>query len=152
MTRETSKQAFEEIRDKMAPGLRRKIYSMLMVRSTPRTSGEIAQALPEYQINSVSTRLSEMRKLGLVRECPTRPCNVTGHNVLTYEAMVPIQPSAGLPVRHRRTRQQIQAKVDELVAKYNDDNGFNCSFAKGAASALNWVLCHHHMDLASYNA
>ena len=67
-------------------GLLRKTQTAVMAVLKERgdmTSGEIAQAL-DRRINSVSPRLAELRKLGVVKATRPRPCQVTRQTCLAW--------------------------------------------------------------------
>jgi Mn-dependent DtxR family transcriptional regulator len=60
----------------------RRVFNMLSMLSEA-TNSEIARALA-FPINTVTPRVLELRKLGLVEHARTRPCHVTGRNAKAW--------------------------------------------------------------------
>lgn len=59
------------------------IYNAL--RSRPNfTNTELAEYL-NFPINTVTPRVGELRKLGLVRQAGIRTCKITGRTVISWE-------------------------------------------------------------------
>jgi len=106
------------------------------------TSGELQQANPTLRLNSVSTRLSEMRKLGLVREEEPRECSVTGFKAVTYSAAIPTG-STGEEIRRRRSRKEIEAEQKRALKSIPTVcTQSRAAYASGVAKALAWVLAN----------
>ena len=59
------------------------IYEALGLRES-FTNTEMAAYL-DWPINTITPRMKELRKIGLVRCAGTRECKVTGRNVLSWE-------------------------------------------------------------------
>ncbi len=59
------------------------IYEALGTRES-FTNTEMAAYL-DWPINTITPRMKELRKIGLVRCAGTRECKVTGRNVLSWE-------------------------------------------------------------------
>lgn len=51
------------------------------------TSYELVKLMHAADVNSVRPRLTALRDKGLVQECASRPCHVTGHRAITWRAI-----------------------------------------------------------------
>jgi hypothetical protein len=80
--RDTSVEAWRYIQDSGVLSKRRlEAYSALF-QYGPRTAGEL-ETLCEHR--GMWKRLSELRDLGVVKECGKRPCRVTDRNAIVWD-------------------------------------------------------------------
>ena len=87
ISQETRQMSFEDIKKK-AP----ERYELILNRlNTPKTAKEIAVELyeigliPSTERNYTSPRLTELEKMGIVRQCGKKKCKWTGKMVTMYE-------------------------------------------------------------------
>lgn len=87
ITQETRKESFEDIKKK-APVR----YELILNRlNTPKTAKEIAVELyelgfiPSTERNYTSPRITELEKMGIVKQCGKKKCKWTGKMVTMYE-------------------------------------------------------------------
>jgi DNA-binding Lrp family transcriptional regulator len=84
ITRKTSRDCFRELVVLgLLPEMRRKVYRWLY-NNGPATRNEVAQGI-DMVPNDTSTRLKELRNLGVVREVGEDKCRVTSRNVILYD-------------------------------------------------------------------
>jgi len=85
--RRTSLEAWREIRDKgLLSPTRMKVLECL-VHVGPMTGGELNEYLKTPgRTPGFHKRLPELRDAGVVREAGQRPCSVTGHSAIVWEA------------------------------------------------------------------
>lgn len=86
MSRETSTEAWHDMRDSELLGKRQRealdiIRSSTQYHKGPRTAGELFWDSP----GSLWKRLSELRTKGFIVECEPRECTVTGKRAITWE-------------------------------------------------------------------
>ena len=83
----TSIQAYRWIAEStILQRLHREICRTLLTQLMPMTAGEIAAGMtPPGRINSISPRMRELRRMGVVREAKTRPCRITGRMAIAWE-------------------------------------------------------------------
>lgn len=104
MTRQTSIDVYEQIKaEGLLEGWRWRVYQTLF-RHGPLTSGEAHKAVGEGTKNDVATRISELKAMGCVREVGTRPCRVTGRNVLEVD----VTDKVPQPIPKKATRQALE--------------------------------------------
>lgn len=83
--RETSLEAYNRIKDEGLLSERRfEVYEITYLHG-PGTAGELSQHTHKQNRNNFATRLTELRKQGVVRECGERDCLVTGYNAIVWE-------------------------------------------------------------------
>ena len=87
MTRTTSAEAFRWIREsKLLQPIHRKVCTALSRSVVSMTATEIAETIePKARINTISPRLTELRRMGVLKERTPRPCYFTGRTVITWE-------------------------------------------------------------------
>jgi hypothetical protein len=95
MTRQTSIEAYNKIRDEGLLGhLQFAVYAVLWERG-PMTQGELwHDHFPNAQRHSIAPRFAELHKRGVIAPVGERPCRVTGVNSLLWDvtAMLPQDP------------------------------------------------------------
>jgi hypothetical protein len=105
MIQPTSQEAYRRITDStILQRLHRTICGVLLSQYTPMTAGEIAEAMrPTGRINSVSPRMRELRRMGVVMEFTARPCRVTGRLAIAWglTGKEPVLPAQGRPELER---------------------------------------------------
>jgi hypothetical protein len=91
--RETSLSAYGVIKSNGLLSERRfEVYDVL-VRKGPMTANEVFVVLNEESKGSINAasnsaaRFSELRDLGVIKECGVRTCKITGMNVIEWEAI-----------------------------------------------------------------
>jgi len=81
MTMDTSLDAFQSIKPEL--GSRQKaVWDVINHLKSP-TNSEISKFMG-LPINTITPRVNELRKKGLVSDAGIRPCNITGSNVHTW--------------------------------------------------------------------
>lgn len=113
MTRETSFEAYRHlVNGGRLSEAQANVYSELYAHG-PMTAQELVRAM-RYQ--HAEKRLSELRRLGVVKELAPRECNVTGRRALVWDVtrlVEPLEvprPQGGLKARVA----QLEARVREL--------------------------------------
>ena len=105
MTQPTSAEAFRWITESpILQRLHRQICSVLAAQLLPMTSGEVAAAMmPAGRINAITPRLTELRRVGAIREHGRRACRVTGRMCITWElsGREPAMPEYGEQTQER---------------------------------------------------
>lgn len=84
MIQTTSRIAFREVKAQLGDRQKR-VYDELKVNG-PMTNSEIAVALKSW-VNTITPRISELRKMGLVDEACKRPCRITGRTAIAWEVI-----------------------------------------------------------------
>jgi hypothetical protein len=82
MIQETSVFAYEEVLPNLAPKHRQVLE--VMRRGYNYTNTELSRIL-RWPINSVTPRVNELRKKGLLKEWGKRGCKVTGRTCLAWQ-------------------------------------------------------------------
>lgn len=86
MTRSTSIEAWRKLkRDGKRQGLQEQVVEALKQAGEPLTSHEIADALHIVQRDSISPRMIELRRQGLIVEVARRKCRITGHKKIVWD-------------------------------------------------------------------
>lgn len=103
MTRETSIQAYNQIKDEgLLSALRFQVYESL-IENGSMTAQESwhylrdkAARRGEARINGITPRFSELRELGVVYEKTVRPCKITKRNAIEWEVtdQLPVKKEA----------------------------------------------------------
>lgn len=68
----------------MLTKIRWRIYDLLFHSDNPLTASEISERL-QISIRTISTRMTEMRNMDAVLECPEKECTVTRKKVISYD-------------------------------------------------------------------
>ncbi len=108
----------------------REVLETLKKSDAGMTCGEVYESLQISahdfrQHTNITTRMSELEDLGLVRRIGKRPCaskGADGHSVNLWVAVPPAEVRA-LPKRPRLSRAQLEAELDEqnkLVASLSE--------------------------------
>lgn len=105
MIRQTSIEAYQQIKDRGLLSKRRWEVYDVVYHHGPLTAGEIGRKMPSYRA-SVSTadrnihaRLSELRKMGVLTEVRERDCTVTGMRVIEWDVTDKLPVSFEKPVK-----------------------------------------------------
>lgn len=86
MTRETSKKTYLQIkREGLLSELRFKVFNSLY-QNGPQTTSQLARRTKQPRV-SVSPRMIELVRLGVVREFGSAPCPVTGRDAIIWGAV-----------------------------------------------------------------
>ena len=84
--RDTSRKAYQEINDDGTVGTQaRRIYKIVKENGEPMSLREI-EARSGYDINAVSGRVNDIKKLGWLIECEKRKCTITGRTIIPVGA------------------------------------------------------------------
>jgi len=85
-TRETSIEAYHKVKETgLLSTLRLAVFKILCEHG-PMTAGEMRKFGGAGMNSGVyGTRLSELQRMGVVKEVETRPCNVTGHRAIVWD-------------------------------------------------------------------
>jgi DNA-binding Lrp family transcriptional regulator len=111
MTKETSKQAFQQILESGALGDSQKRVFQAIFELGDATGRELNDKL---QSQSAHKRLSELEDMGLIRGIRARVCKVTGNDSTAWE-ITGSMPRAVTPVvNDTPTKAQIGAAVNQL--------------------------------------
>ncbi len=112
--RQTSIAVYHQIIDgALISERKRQIYAILF-QFGPLTGNEIFRYLDlKLKINqaNIYARLGEMVKVGVVKECDERQCNVTGNNVLTWD----VTDELPKPIKKTKTDKQKLLEYRKLV-------------------------------------
>ena len=73
-------------------GRRADVYRTVKARGTPVTDREVMALLGFRDMNAVRPRISELVKHGLLRECDSTPCPVTGKKVRRVAPLLVSEP------------------------------------------------------------
>jgi hypothetical protein len=91
MTRQTSIEAYNKIKENGLLSRRRwEVYDILF-RLGPLTANETFNILKQEKYLNLSfdsntrARFTELRELGVIMETQTRPCSITGMNVIEWD-------------------------------------------------------------------
>jgi len=120
MVRQTSIEAYNQIREEgLLSDLRLVVYEYLY-RNGPATAGELMQKYRNQRPDATVTmtmnmvrRLSELQELGVVYEVMRRPCEVTGRNCIVWDVTsgIPIEPEK------KKSKDQIIAEQSRTIAQ-----------------------------------
>ena len=105
LLRDTSLEAWEQVKPDLAP-LRRRIYDLLLMRENA-TGAEINA---HFGLTGAHKRLSELKADGLIREACKRTCAVTGNDVYAWE----IVPDYAFEEATERSRRRKKESIEEL--------------------------------------
>lgn len=103
MTRETSIEAYYKAKELgVISGRRLEVYKILCEHG-PMTAGEILGYNDSVHSGVYTTRLSELKAMGAIKEVGKRPCNKTGFTAIVWEITgdMPVKP-AKKPTRKER--------------------------------------------------
>jgi predicted transcriptional regulator len=84
----------------------RTVLQFLRRRGEAMTNAEIAQAL-NLQINTITPRILELRKMELVFDAGRRTCKVTGSMAHAWKAKHPVLPPAREEVKESQNQQTL---------------------------------------------
>jgi predicted ArsR family transcriptional regulator len=109
-TRDTSREAFEELirSGKLGPAQGKILRAV--VGGADRTSGEICASLGLDNVNAWRARFTELQARGLIVESGTRKCKITGRTAITWRYTDRSKP---LEAQHRVSG----AKLRELLKR-----------------------------------
>lgn len=100
MTRQTSIDAYNEIKEKGLLSKRRfQVYKVLHDFG-PLTIREVGEKLPLIHESSLSPRFAELEKSGAIITKKKRPCTITGHTVHVWEL------TGNIPVKSIKPKKQ----------------------------------------------
>jgi hypothetical protein len=117
--RETSIEAYNQIKAaELLSQKRWEVYDILFHRG-PLTAGEVFLVGKElgysHMKNNISTRLTELRNLGVVKECGERECTLTKKNVILWDVTADLPRDSAellkLQGNIRPTRSQLEKKI-----------------------------------------
>lgn len=118
MTRETSVDVYNQIKDEGLLGnLQMSVYTALRGKE-PMTQGECAAWLfPSFQRHDIAPRFAELKRFGVLKECGKRPCRVTGRVCYVWQLTesVAMKPSKG------PTKNQLISELKKRVALLEDE-------------------------------
>ena len=112
MTRQTSREAYETIKNNGMLSKRRWEAYHILYHNGPMTCGELfshsdLKNLKGYRQNFVA-RLGELRDVGVVVELGTKKCSITGNNVILWDV------TSNLPVKLKKEK---KADITEEAIK-----------------------------------
>lgn len=126
MNRQTSVEAYNEIREK---GLIKKLQFFtydLLFKYGPCTSGELMERVqrehPEWAVRSLDScakRLPELRARGLVRELGERPCLTSGRRAIVWDVTNQLPAAPEKKLTKDQTIAALRARVAELERLVN---------------------------------
>ncbi len=127
MKRETSAEAYRIIEKNGLLSRRRKqVYDYLYVNG-PCTAKQITSSLQKGDENSggYTTRLSELRRMGALKEVGTTECPSTGHNVILWDV------TGAIPVPFKKDKTKLEKSRSLLREAYShlDDSDLRESIA-----------------------
>jgi hypothetical protein len=105
--RQTSIDAYHEIRDRGLLSKRRfSVYEWLF-QNGPATAGEISRGI-KYNRNLTASRLIELKELGVVKELGERICEISKFNVILWDVTGQLpQRKRAKPTKYGKTRRQL---------------------------------------------
>jgi len=112
MTRKTSAEAFAKIQGILG-GIQLEVYNHIY-NGGPLTAGEIAQKMPQYQIDSVRNRPSELEKMGVIEVVGERICSITGFTAALWDVTAVVPDRAKLKAEKKKSRSELEAEIEEL--------------------------------------
>lgn len=83
LVRDTSLHTYRKEVEPTLGERQQRVYDLLTVAGEDLTNSEIASRL-SWPINTVTPRVHELRKVGLVAEAAKRPCRVTGRTAYAW--------------------------------------------------------------------
>ncbi|QDP51258.1 MAG: hypothetical protein Unbinned7913contig1002_13 [Prokaryotic dsDNA virus sp.] len=104
MIRETSMKAYMEIIDSNLLGRRQEEVYKMIANFGPLTEGEVCEFLQRRR-NSVTPRICELKKMGVVSEVGRKKCSTSGHYAYLLEI------SGELP--KKKERASLKEQLDE---------------------------------------
>lgn len=115
MTRETSIEAYHKVKETgMLSTLRLAVFKILCDHG-PLTAGEMRKFGGAGMNSGVyGTRLSELVKMGVVKEVEPRPCDVTGHRSIVWD----ITNEMPVKLPKKVSRKEQKEIVLELIATH----------------------------------
>jgi hypothetical protein len=122
MVRETSANAFREIKEEGLLSKRRfEVYECLFEHG-PLTAKELYRKMKEIKKNTnlhdtFQQRLSELSRVGLVQELGTRRCRVTGRTVILWDVTKNLPAKFEKPRRRKCQHCQGRGFIEEVQAK-----------------------------------
>lgn len=118
MTRTTSIEAYNQIKDEGLLGtLQFAVYEKLF-RYGPLTQGELwSQHFPDFQRHDIGPRVAELHKFGVVVSVGRRKCGVSGRTCMVWDVSdaLPIKPEPREP--KDTIIKRLTARVAELEAE-----------------------------------
>lgn len=114
----TSAKSFHEIEESKLLGKLQLLIYKLIDTLGAKTTGEIAALLPQYQLNSISPRIAELARMGLIATTGERACKITGKTALVWDKTnaVPITTARGKPKNKvQLLRAQLAEAQNEIV-------------------------------------
>jgi len=113
MARQTSAQAYQKIKDDgLLSRVRLKVYVWLY-QNGPATAGVVGEGI-DYNRNNTATRLSELRDLGVVRECGTQKDPTTDMEVILWDVTDQLPVAKLIRKSATRSRKQLLAEIEYL--------------------------------------
>lgn len=104
MVRQTSVEAYNEIKDNGLLSQRRwEVYEVLFFHG-PMTANEVFNYLTRtrssnvFRAHSTNSRFSELREMGVIKETKERICKVTGRNVIEWDV------TENIPKKYRKDK------------------------------------------------
>lgn len=117
MSRDTSIEAYHIIQENgLLKKLKWQVYDYVY-HNGPCTGKQVDMALSSPTQNSgvFSTRLSELRDMGVMEEVGKIKCHITGHSVILWDV------TSSLPVKVRKESKETMAQTILRLQKENED-------------------------------
>lgn len=112
MTRETSIEAYNHLKETGVLSKRRFQVYHEVFRNGPITAGEVFKYGDSHNVvkGSVCARLTELREMGLVKEVGERICRLTGKTAILWDVTSRMNPLE-LPRKQSKTNPDVQRAV-----------------------------------------
>lgn len=130
MTRETSIEAYNHIKNNGLLSKRKMQVYDYLYKNGPATGMDVTDALSNGKDHgSYSTRLSELREAGVVKECGKVKSNHSTHEVILWDVTSKKDPIK--PVKKKTKVQLLNQEIEELKSEVNrlskklKDNGIS---------------------------
>lgn len=117
--RQTSKDAFKEVMESGVVGDKQRYYYDLLYKYGPCTANELLQYGKRSNINqaNVTTRLGELRDMGVVRELDKRECEVTLMKCLVWDVTDKKPIKAPKKLTKAQKKDLVLSELRELYSK-----------------------------------
>ena len=129
MTRQTSIDCYNQIKAEGLLGRSSMEVYEGVYKYGPVTAGELAQELTGIPRNDISSRLTQLRKKGVVSEVQCRNCKVSGRNVIEWEVTdrLPVKPIKTKTAKELRTDEALEALREVYLDRDNERKWLNAA-------------------------
>jgi len=118
MIRDTSIQAYYTIRDKgLLPERRFQVYTIIFNHgpiTQNETQAEYFKSHRSTNSGTITTRFSELERMGVIESIGTRECKISGYDALVYIVTSNLPKKLPKPVSRRKIISEVMNKLTEI--------------------------------------